>query len=135
VVILDTSFSPEKGPRSLGVLGRGLPPRNLDTVHLDDLKRGKTWTLCKAGGPAQFAHEDASGGHGLLTLVLVNGLKGAADENRDGTVTLAELKAFVIPMIQNQSTPSGKAQVPLFLGPDDIAPFAYRKGAKSGGPK
>ena len=50
-----------------------------------------------AAGPSQISKESPQfgGGHGLFAFALTSGLRGEADANRDGTVTVDELAAFL----------------------------------------
>ncbi len=49
-----------------------------------------------AAGPSQISKESAQfgGGHGLFAFALASGLRGEADTDHDGTVTVDELAAF-----------------------------------------
>jgi len=50
-----------------------------------------------AAGPSQISKESAQfgGGHGLFAFALAGGLRGEADADRDGTVIVDELAAFL----------------------------------------
>jgi uncharacterized caspase-like protein len=48
-----------------------------------------------AAGANELSAEDEELGHGVFTQVLLNGLRGNADTNKSGDVTLGELSAFL----------------------------------------
>ena len=60
--------------------------------------------------------------HGLFTYYLLRGLKGEADTNRDGEVTLGELTAFLGQTVPAAARSSFRQeQRPLILPPIDPA--------------
>ncbi len=62
--------------------------------------------------------------HGLFTHFLLKGLRGEADGNMDGTITVAELKEYIIPRVSDyvdehnlpERTSGGTPQTPLVKG-------------------
>ena len=52
-------------------------------------------------------------GHGVFTYYLLEGVKGAADVNGDGIVTLGELYEYVAQQVRRKSTLAGRPQVPV----------------------
>ena len=52
-------------------------------------------------------------GHGIFTYYLVEGLKGAADANHDGIVSLIELYAYVKDQVTKRSRLAGGKQEPM----------------------
>lgn len=67
--------------------GKSVPPRW-------DLGGGTTVRLIGGDGYAKGIEDDKHR-HGLFTYYLLRGLRGEADTNRDGEVTLGEISAFV----------------------------------------
>ena len=55
-------------------------------------------------------------GHGIFTYYVVQGLKGAADLNRDGIVTLQELYEYVEQQVAQKSRAVGGNQHPIMKG-------------------
>jgi uncharacterized caspase-like protein len=55
-------------------------------------------------------------GHGIFTYYLVNGLKGAADLNRDGIISLQELYEYVEVQVTATSRAVGGNQHPVMKG-------------------
>jgi hypothetical protein len=62
----------------------------------------------------QFAFEDAEHNHGVFSYYVLEGLRGSADVNRDGWITLAELRQFISDGVADRF--KGK-QTPEFFGP------------------
>ena len=52
-------------------------------------------------------------GHGVFTYYRVEGLKGAADANKDGIVTLQELYTYVPDQVTKKSRAAGGNQHPM----------------------
>jgi len=55
-------------------------------------------------------------GHGLFTYYLVQGLRGAADANNDGIVSLQELYAYLEREVGQRSRAVGGNQHPMMKG-------------------
>ncbi len=55
-------------------------------------------------------------GHGIFTYFLTEGLRGAADLNRDGIVSLDELYAYVEQQVSRKSRAVGGNQHPVMKG-------------------
>ncbi|MBI4641634.1 MAG: caspase family protein [Candidatus Tectomicrobia bacterium] len=77
-----------------------------------------------AGGAGEPVTE--VGGHGLFTKLFLEGLQGAADIDRDGSITANELYQFVTPRISQESQ---NAQNPAFgrLG-SGVGEFVFKQG-------
>ena len=65
-------------------------------------------------------------GHGVFTYYLVRGLRGAADLNRDGIVTLQELYEYVEQQVTVKARASGGNQHPVMKGEMDIEGLAVQ---------
>ena len=64
-------------------------------------------------------------GHGIFTYYLVNGLKGAADLNRDGIISLQELYEYVEQQVSAKSRAVGGNQHPVMKGElEGVLPLA-----------
>jgi uncharacterized caspase-like protein len=75
-----------------------------------DLRRGSGATIISSAGGAEFAMESSVWKNGLFTFCFLSGLKDmAADANKDGSVMLSELEAYVYDKVSELS--KGK-QVP-----------------------
>ena len=54
--------------------------------------------------------------HGMFTYFLLKGMRREADSNKDGTITLAELEAYVKKQVSTQARRMGREQEPMLTG-------------------
>ena len=90
-VIVDTAFAGNGAPRSRGIVLPGVTPSRATTFPF--ASAGANRTIWTAAGPGQYIWETAQGG--VFTQALLDGLRGAADGNGNGTITNAELLTHV----------------------------------------
>lgn len=111
VVLLDSCFS--------GAKGRGLAregARPLITSSVGAGPGGRVVVLSSASG-SQIASDLDSVEHGLFTYYLLKGLRGEADADRDGSVTLSELFAFARENVSKRaSVELNRDQTPVISG-------------------
>ena len=69
-----------------------------------------------ASRPTEAALELGALGHGLFTHSLLEGLRGAADRDRDRTVTLQELYDYVEAEVRRTARSVGRDQHPVLKG-------------------
>src|SRR5262249_20345615 len=93
VVLLDACYSGGAGGRTF--LAKPTRPTTLDDLSLEPLPPAKRRATPPAARPSTLPLEPPDLGHGLFTSYLLDGLRGAADANRDGLVTLQELYEYV----------------------------------------
>ncbi|MBI4587264.1 MAG: caspase family protein, partial [Candidatus Rokubacteria bacterium] len=93
VVFLDSCYSGAAGGRTFA--SKKTRASHVDDLFLERLTRSKGRAIITASRPAEVSIELPELGHGIFTYYLVLGLKGAADLNRDGIVTLQELYEYV----------------------------------------
>lgn len=71
-------------------------------------------------------------GHGVFTYYLLKGLKGEADKNKDGTITIEELESYVSPKVEKFTEENFPAsQTPKVKGTIN-APLLQEKGKLEG---
>jgi len=76
-------------------------------------------------GQGRERTSEVSLGHGIFTYYLVNGLKGAADLNRDGIISLQELYEYVEQQVSAKSRAVGGNQHPVMKGElEGVLPLA-----------
>jgi hypothetical protein len=94
----------------------------LDACHSGGLEAGEKLYQEMAGGDEvrflscrgdQSSYEDASLNHGVFTWFLVEGMRGKADGDRDGVVTVGELVPWVQEQVKRFSLEHGRAQTPV----------------------
>jgi len=100
--------------------GRGLKvgPISSTLQNLSTLSDGVC--ILSASDDNQFSQEGLQWGqgHGVFTYFLMEGLKGKADYNRDGLVTLGELIPFISEQVRRETR---NAQTPTIAGRFDPA--------------
>jgi hypothetical protein len=112
VLILGTPFNPgaqpapSKGEHWAVVIGAGHSP-------------GRA-TLASSR-PSEISTEVPDLGHGISTHYLVEGLKGDADVDRNGIVTLQEIYEYVRQRVEQRSRAIGGNQHPVMNGELDGA--------------
>jgi WD40 repeat protein len=61
-----------------------------------DLRRGSGAQVIAAAGGEEFAEEGDDWGNGVFTYAVLEGLRGQADKNKDGTISVSELREYVM---------------------------------------
>lgn len=126
MVVLDACFSGvgSRGATGQMLLAKGIRPLALvaETPVGTD---GKVVVVSAARG-VQISGSLAPARHGLFTYYLLRGLGGAADADKDGRVSLAELMTYVRPEVEGVARrEDGRDQTP------DIQPPLALLGAKA----
>ena len=114
VVFLDACYSGAAG-------GRTFASKKTRSAHVDDLflervTSSKGRAIITASRPSEVSIELPDLGHGIFTYYLLQGLKGAADLNRDGIVSLQELYEYVERQVSQKSRAVGGNQHPVMKG-------------------
>jgi uncharacterized caspase-like protein len=116
MVMLDSCFS---GAGGRSVIAPGARPMML-TVENPLLASGKTVVLAASAGD-QISSTYQQKGHGLLTYFFLKGLQGEADTNKDGSVDLSELFAYVKPQVSRVARREfNNEQTPQLLGSPEM---------------
>ena len=118
VIFLDACYSgAASGPgRGRTFASKKTRAGTVDDLFLERLTRSKGRAIVTASAPAEVSIELPELGHGIFTYYLVNGLKGAADTNRDGIVSLQELYGYVEEQVSRKSRSVGGNQHPMMKG-------------------
>jgi hypothetical protein len=114
VAFLDSCYSGAAGGRTFS--SRRTRNVGIDEVFLERLTRSRGRAIITASRPAEVSIELPELGHGIFTYYLVNGLKGAADLNRDRIVSLQELYEYVEQQVTAKSRAVGGNQHPVMKG-------------------
>ena len=69
--------------------------------------------ILTASGPNELSREDPRLGHGFFTYYLLRALRGAADADKNGYVTLPEAYEFISRRVMNAT---GQKQRPMLKG-------------------
>ena len=114
VVFLDACYSGAAGGRTFS--SKKTRAANLDDQFLERLTRSKGRAIITASRPSEVSIELPEFGHGIFTYYLVQGLKGAADLNKDGIITVQELYEYVEQQVSVKSRSVGGNQHPVMKG-------------------
>lgn len=115
VVLLDSCFS---GAQGRSVLAKGARPMVI-SVENPLLANGKVIVLAAATG-SQISSDYDKAGHGLFTYVLLTGLQGEADTDKNGLVTLKELYPYVRRQVTETAVEElNREQTPVLLPGDE----------------
>jgi uncharacterized caspase-like protein len=114
VVFLDACYSGAAGGRTFS--SKKTRAANLDDQFLERLTRSKGRAIITASRPSEVSIELPELGHGIFTYYLVQGLKGAADLNKDGIITVQELYEYVEQQVSVKSRSVGGNQHPVMKG-------------------
>lgn len=120
VFLADTCYSGASGGKTLAMATRA----SFNDNFLDRLAAGRGRVIITASGAGELAREDEKlgGGHGVFTYYLLEGLKGAADADRDRLITSGEAYQYVFSNVsrhtKNMQHPvkKGEEERPIILG-------------------
>ena len=114
VVFLDACYSGAAGGRTFA--SKKTRSAHVDDLFLERLTQSKGRAIITASRATEVSIELPELGHGIFTYYLVQGLKGAADLNRDGIVSLQELYEYVEREVAQKSRAVGGNQHPVMKG-------------------
>ncbi len=92
VFIADSCYSGASGGRTVGITDIRA---NLSEAFLDRIASGKGRVILTASGPNEVSAEKDELKHGVFSYYLVEGLRGRADFDKDGLISLDELYRYV----------------------------------------
>jgi hypothetical protein len=114
VVFLDACYSGAAGGRTFA--SKRTRALRVDDVFLDRLARSRGRAIITASRASEVSLELPELGHGLFTHYLLQGLRGTADLDRDGVVTLQELYTYLEQQVTQKSRSVGGNQHPVMKG-------------------
>jgi uncharacterized caspase-like protein len=127
VAFLDACYSGGAGGRTFAA--KKTRAGSVDDLFLERLTRSKGRAIVTASRTTEVSIELPELGHGIFTYYLVNGLKGAADLNRDGIISLQELYEYVEQQVTTKSRAVGGNQHPVMKGElEGVLPLAKVRG-------
>jgi hypothetical protein len=92
VFISDTCYSGASGGRTIPVVGARM---NVSGAFLERLSQGKGRVILTASDANEVSTEKDELKHGVFTYYLLEGLRGKADFDKDGAVTVDEVYRYV----------------------------------------
>ena len=127
VAFLDACYSGAAGGRTFSA--KKTRAGSVDDLFLERLTRSKGRAIITASRTSEVSIELPELGHGIFSYYLVSGLKGAADLNRDGIVSLQELYEYVEQQVTTKSRAVGGNQHPVMKGElEGALPLATVRG-------
>jgi hypothetical protein len=114
IAFVDACYSGAAGGRTFA--SKRTRAGAVDDLFLERLTRSKGRAIVTASRPAEVSMELPELGHGIFTYFLVRGLRGGADLNRDGIVSLQELYEYVEQQVTRKSRSVGGNQHPMMKG-------------------
>jgi hypothetical protein len=127
VVFLDACYSGAAGGRTFA--SKQTRSGAVDDLFLDRLTRSRGRAIVTASRPTEVSIELPELGHGIFTYYLTEGLRGAADLNRDGIVSLQELYEYVEQQVVRKSRSVGGNQHPVMKGElEGVLPLTRVRG-------
>ena len=110
IFIADACYSGASGGRTIGIMGTRA---NISDAFMDRISSGKGRVIITASGANEVSSENDDLKHGVFTYYLLEGLRGKADVNKDGIITVDEVYNYVS---INVPKATGQAQHPVKKG-------------------
>jgi len=76
----------------------------------------ESFTVIAASQHDQISSSSPDLQHGIFSYYLMKGMEGEADSNRDGKITLGEMRAYLIETVTRQAAAMSRKQEPQVLG-------------------
>jgi uncharacterized caspase-like protein len=117
VVFLDACYSGAAGGRTF--TSARTRAAKVDEIFLDRLTRSSGRAIVTAARASEVSVELPELGHGVFTYYLLQGLRGTADLDRDGIVSLQELYQYLEQEVSRKSRSANGNQHPVMKGEVD----------------
>jgi hypothetical protein len=92
IFIADSCYSGASGGRTISITEMRA---NISDAFLDRIAGGKGRIILTASGANEVSSEDEKLHHGVFTYFLLKGLRGKADTDKDGVITVDEVYGYV----------------------------------------
>ena len=127
VVFLDACYSGAAGGRTFA--SKRTRASRIDDVFLERLTRSKGRVIVTASRANEVSLELPELGHGVFSHYLIQGIRGTADLDRDGIVSLQELYQYLEQEVSRKSRQAGGNQHPVMKGElEGLLPLARMGG-------
>jgi hypothetical protein len=114
VMFLDACYSGAAGGRTFA--SKRTRASRIDDVFLERLTRSKGRVIVTASRANEVSLELPDLGHGVFSHYLIQGIRGTADLDRDGLVSLQELYQYLEQEVSRKSRLAGGNQHPVMKG-------------------
>ncbi|MBM4122338.1 MAG: hypothetical protein FJ249_07085 [Nitrospira sp.] len=94
IFIVDACFSGAAGGRTIELSSKFRGVAVSETFYTR-MSQGEGRVILSASGPNELSQENPNLGHGVFTYYLLKALRGEADSNQDGFVSVPEAYAYV----------------------------------------
>jgi len=74
------------------------------------------FTVLSASAPEQIASSSPDLKHGIFSYFLMKGMEGEADQNKDGSITVAEMQAYLSESVGRKAMSINRTQQPQLVG-------------------
>lgn len=102
IFIADTCYSGASGGRTMMATKTRA---NLSDTFYDRISKGKGRVIISSCSANEVSKEDDSLQHGIFSYYMLEGLKGRADQDKDGIITISELFSYI-----SRKVPEASAQ-------------------------
>lgn len=127
VVFLDACYSGAAGGRTFA--SKRTRASRIDDVFLERLTRSRGRVIVTASRANEVSLELPELGHGVFSHYLIQGMRGTADLDRDGIVSLQELYQYLEQEVSRKSRQAGGNQHPVMKGElEGLLPLARMGG-------
>jgi hypothetical protein len=119
IFIADSCYSGASGGRTIGITGIRA---NISEAFLERIASGRGRVIMTASGANEGSAENDELQHGVFTYYLIEGLRGKADADKDGLITVDEVYRYVsdqVPLATGQEqhpVKKGTVEGRLILG-------------------
>jgi caspase domain-containing protein/glucodextranase-like protein len=117
IVFLDACYSGAAGGRTFA--SKRTRAAKVDDIFLERLTRSSGRAIITAARASEVSVELPELGHGVFTHYLIQGLRGTADLDRDGIISLQELYQYLEQEVSRKSRGVGANQHPVMKGEVD----------------
>ena len=93
-----------------------LPGARPIVVNVEEKGYPDNFVVLSASGSSEIASSSPDLKHGIFSYYLMKGMEGDADENKNGTITFAEMHGYLIERVARFAATMNRRQVPQLLG-------------------
>lgn len=115
IVALDSCFS---GAGGRSVIAKGARPLVMAVDTPADIKKNTIVFTAASGDQISTFYE--SGGHGLFTYYFLKGIRGDADAEKKGVITIEDLYQYIRPNVEREARLQNNEQTPQLIATEGL---------------